>query len=85
MASKYSTLADYLRRQSERHHAMNYTEIEGLIGTRLPASARERSSSRWDNDHSPDSCHYQSKRGLLAAGWEVESFDPIRQTVTFRK
>ena len=84
MASKYGALADYLRRQSGPRLTMSFAEIEALIGTPLPASSRTW-SAWWGNDRSPDSRHSQAKRGWLAADWEVERFDPIRQTVTFRK
>jgi hypothetical protein len=84
MASKYDALADHLRRQSGPRHIMSSAQIERLIGTPLPASSRTW-SAWWGNDRSPDSRHSQSKHGWLAAGWEVESLDPIRQTVTFRR
>jgi hypothetical protein len=62
---------------------MSFAEIGALIGTELPASARDWSSAWWDNDHSPNNRHSQSKHGWLAAGWMVESRDPDRETVTF--
>ena len=74
MASKYGALADHLRRQGGPRHTMSFTQIEGLIGTPLPASSRI-GSAWWGNDRSPDSRHSQSKHGWLAAGWEVESLD----------
>jgi hypothetical protein len=79
MASKYGALADYLRRQTGPHLTMSFAEIEGLIGT-LPSSSHTW-RAWWANDRS----HAQAKHGWLAADWEVELFDPIRQTVTFRK
>lgn len=84
MTSKYGALADYLRRQSGPRHTMSFAQIEALIGTPLPISSRIH-GAWWGNDRSPDSQHTQAKRGWLAADWEVESFDPIRQSVTFRK
>jgi hypothetical protein len=87
MVSIYTPLAEYLRRQSGPHHTMRFAEIEALIGTRLPDSARDVRHLRawWDNDPSPNSRHSQSKHGWLAAGWEVDSPDLDREIVTFRK
>jgi hypothetical protein len=87
MASMYAPLAEHLRRQRGPHLTMRLAEIEDLIGTRLPASARNDRTVHawWDNDHSPTSHHSQSKHGWLAAGWEVELPDLVRETVTFRK
>ena len=84
MASKYDALAAYLRRRSESPHTMSFAAIENLIGTPLPISSHTHKS--WcGNDRSPDSTHSQAKYGWLAAGWEVESVDPNRRSVTFRK
>jgi hypothetical protein len=94
MDSKYDILADHLRRQSASSLTMSFDEIDRLIKEGLPASARNRkglpATARkqrqwWDNDRSPDSRHVQSKYGWLAAGWEVDSVDLNRQSVTFRK
>jgi hypothetical protein len=63
MASKYRALADNRRKQSGPRHTMNFTKIEGMVGSRLAASVRKWSGSRWDDDHSPASSHYQSKYG----------------------
>jgi hypothetical protein len=84
MASKYDGLADHLRRQGGTRHTMSFAEIEVLIGTSLPSSARSR-LAWWDNDRSPANRHVQSKFGWLAAGWVVESRDLDRETVTFRR
>lgn len=80
MASKYGALADYLRQQSGPRHSMSFGEIEALIGTPLPVSSCTW-SAWWGNDRS----HSHAMYGWLAADWEVESFDPTQQTVTFRK
>jgi hypothetical protein len=87
MTSRYAPLAEHLRQQRGPHHTMRFAEIEGLIGTRLPASARNARTVRawWDNDRSPHSHHSQSKHGWLAAGWEVGSPDLDREIATFRK
>jgi hypothetical protein len=84
MPSKYDALAAYLRRQSGPAHTMSFADIERLIGTPLPDSSHTH-SAWWGNDRSPDSTHTQAKYGWLAAGWDVESVDPNRRSVTFRK
>ena len=63
---------------------MSFADIERLIGSPLPDSSRKH-SAWWGNDRSPRSTHSQAKHGWLAVSWEVESVDPIRQSVTFRK
>jgi hypothetical protein len=84
MASKYDALAAHLHRQRQSPHTLSFAGIEDLIGTPLPDSSRTH-NAWWGNDQSPDSTHSQAKHGWLAAGWEVESVDPERQFVTFRK
>ena len=83
MASKYDALAAHLRRQAGPAYTMSFAAIERLIGTPLPASSRRHSA--WWRDRSADTTHSQARFGWLAAGWEVESVDPVRGSVTFRK
>jgi hypothetical protein len=65
---------------------MSFAEIDRLIEGGLPDTARKK-REWWDNDRSAKNRHYQSKRGWLAAGWEVvrAELDLIGETVTFRK
>jgi hypothetical protein len=79
MAKKYVPLADHLRRQSGPRHTMSFAEIEDLVGI-LPPSAHSW-RAWWANDRS----HVEAKDGWLAVGWEVESVDQPRETVTFRR
>lgn len=83
MASKYDALAAHLRTQRGPAHTMSFPDIERLIGTPLPDSSITH-TAWWGNDRSPRSTHSQAKHGWLAAGWEVESVDAIRRSVTFR-
>ena len=85
MASKYSPLADHLRQQSGPRHTMSFADIETLIGDRLPPSSRNPKSAWWGNVRSPNSRRPQATDGWVAVGWEVESVDQARETVTFRK
>lgn len=84
MASKYDALAAHLRGQSGPAHTMRFADIERLIGTPLPESSHTH-PAWWGNDRSADSTHSQAKYGWLAADWEVDSVDPKRRSVTFRK
>lgn len=83
MASKYDALAAYLLKQSGPSHTMGFADIERLIGTPLPDSSLTH-TAWWGNDRSPRSTHSQARHGWLAAGWEVESVDPVRRSVSFR-
>jgi hypothetical protein len=81
MASKYTPLANHLRRQSGLSHSMSFAAIEDLVGP-LPTSARTY-KPWWDNHHS----HTQAMNGWLAAGWRVHlsELDLDRETVAFRR
>jgi hypothetical protein len=79
MANKYEPLADHLRRQAGTGHTMSFAEIEDLVEA-LPPSARTW-RAWWANDRS----RVQARHGWLVDGWEVESVDQARETVTFRR
>ena len=79
MAKKYVPLADHLGRQSGPRHTMSFAEIEDLVGILPPSAPSWR--AWWANDRA----HVEAKDGWLAAGWEVESVDQPRETVTFRR
>ncbi len=88
MASKYDALADYLRRQSGPRHTVGFAEIERIIGGPLPPSARPGHPAYptwWQNTYSAKRRHVQATHGWHAAGWDRESLDERRETVTFRK
>ena len=88
MASRYEALARYLEQQSGSRHTMSFIQIEQLVGYLLPPSSRpphKRWRTWWANVRSPENGRTQATSGWLAAGWEVDSVDPIRQTVTFRR
>jgi hypothetical protein len=82
MASKYAALADHLRRQSGSRCTMSFTEIEDIVGEKLPKSARIY-KPWWSNHYS----HSQAEQGWLASGWQVTmvELDLIQETVTFRR
>lgn len=78
--SRYAQLADFLRRQSGESVALSFTELERLLGSPLPASAR-RLRVWWSND----ATHAQAKHGWLGAGWRVEDVDLEAGVVRFRR
>ena len=63
---KYRPLERYLSEQREESCLLTFSQIEGLIGAPLPASAR-RHPPWWGNDRT----HAQA-RSWLRAGWTVE-------------
>ncbi len=82
MASVYQPLGAYLARQPGPTHPLTFREIEAILGRPLPRSAlAEGARAWWTNDPG----HSQTDYGWLAAGWQVDSVDRGRQTVTFCK
>jgi DNA-binding XRE family transcriptional regulator len=78
--SKYQGLFDYLQHKDLAEVTIGFSQIEILINSPLPASARSR-RAWWSN---------RKKGGLqaqawMAAGYEVEKLDLEREEVTFRK
>lgn len=76
--SKYDALAAHLAQRSVREHPMSFAEIESVIGSRLPASAREH-RPWWANNaqsHVP-------RRGWLQAGFKTARVDMSNERVTF--
>ena len=63
---KYRPLERYLSEQREESCTLTFSEIEGLIGAPLPASAKAH-PPWWGNDRT----HVQA-RSWMRAGWTVE-------------
>ena len=63
--SKYALLERYLSEQRQGSCSLTFSQIEGLIGAPLPASAR-RHQSWWGNDRT----HAQAQ-SWMRAGWTV--------------
>jgi hypothetical protein len=78
--SKYHSLYEHLSRLGETQVSLEFAEIEQLIGSRLPASARANKAF-WSN----------RRRGALQAaawmrsGYRVSTVDLERQVVTFAR
>jgi len=62
---KYQPLADYLRRQAAGSVSLTFGQIEEVVGSELPPSARAW-SAWWAND----ATHVQA-RAWLGVGWRV--------------
>jgi hypothetical protein len=83
MASKYRPLTDFLAAQSGESVRLAFTEIEQIVGFRLPASARQH-RQWWENQTS-------SRRvpagAWLDVGWSVAPLgvDLRAETVIFRR
>lgn len=78
--SKYQPLLDYLRRSDEQTVTLTIDEIEAILNTPLPSSARQN-RGWWGN---------RTKGALQAnawmeAGYLVEQIDLSQQQITFRK
>ncbi len=80
MASVYQPLGAYLARQAGPTYTLTFPQIEAILGRPLPPIAHAR-RDWWTNVPARS----QADHGWLAAGWQVDSVDRGRQTVTFRK
>jgi hypothetical protein len=77
--SKYSPLGEFLQRQRAVEISMTFTEIERMIGAKLPPSSLQY-RPWWANDSS----HVQSKV-WLDAGFRTEQVDLGNRNVVFRR
>lgn len=78
--SRYLQLADFLRRQKGESVVLSFGEVERILGSPLPASARKL-RTWWTND----ATHSQAKYGWLHAGWMVDGVDFEAGVVRFRR
>lgn len=78
--SKYSPLADYLKRQDRERVPMTFAEIERITGTKLPASALKH-RPWWSNN--PDNS--VMTKVWLDAGFESEQVDMAGRKLVFRR
>ncbi|MEM9448654.1 MAG: helix-turn-helix transcriptional regulator [Cyanobacteria bacterium P01_E01_bin.6] len=79
--SKYHSLFDYLRQRSDEQILLSFGEIEGMIGSSLPPSARDR-KNWWSNR---DGNSALQAGAWIGAGYKVQSVDLLKQTVQFCK
>jgi hypothetical protein len=80
MASKYDPLRRHLADLPDLEWSPTFRDIEGIIGSKLPASAGEHRT--WWANHGGQMVH---QNAWIDAGWRVETIDLGRRAVTFRK
>ena len=78
--SKYEKLAVFLQRQSAGEVPMTFGDIERLIGSSLPPSARKH-RPWWSNNPS----NSVITRAWLDAGYQTERVDMSGEKLVFRK
>ena len=79
MASKYTPLAEHLKRLPGNEVTLSFNEIEEILGKPLPETAF-RNTSFWSNQKSPWAV--QAAQGWMRAGWKVAPSGVVH-TVTF--
>jgi hypothetical protein len=78
--TRYQPLADYLLQYSRERIELSFDDIESVLGSHLPPSARNpRLIQWWDNDSGNEQA-----QAWMSAGYEVERIDITNQLVTFR-
>lgn len=78
--SKYWSLFDHLRRNQQDELTMTFSEIETLLGSDLPPSAR--SHRGWWSNRSVGAVQAAA---WMEAGYHVEEIDLEEESVTFHK
>lgn len=78
--SKYEPLGEFLGRLDAQHWRPTFHELERLLGSGLPASARKR-ETWWGNDGA-GGAHAKT---WTDAGWKVDKVDLPKQVVSFIK
>jgi len=78
--SKYEPLSQFLDTLERPAHRMSFSEIERIVGFRLPKSAYEH-QAWWSNNETGHS----HARAWLASGWRTEAVDLKRRQVTFER
>jgi hypothetical protein len=79
MMSKYSPLGAYLRQQRCDVVSIKFAEIEKIIGSKLPASARYR--AWWSNND----FNSVLTKVWIEAGFKSEQVDMARHKLVFRR
>lgn len=76
--NQYATLVDYLERQVENTVRLSFNEIETIMGTPLPPSARKH-AAWWANDKSHSHCIWTD------VGWRTNKLDLRGEMISFEK
>ena len=74
--SKYDPLFNYLKTLGKQSITLTFSDIEKILGCKLPPSAREY-DVWWDNSHT------QAVSGWWGAGYTVAQLNRYDETVTF--
>ena len=81
VGERYKPLAAYLDQQPQDHLTLTFEEVEEILGSPLPATARGiHTRSWWANT----ATHSQG-RAWQAVGWRVTALHPGREEVTFTR
>jgi hypothetical protein len=80
--AKYDPLIRYLLDETEPAAVLTFPEIETILGSSLPKSAR--TYREWWGNEKPGGSHVQSQ-AWQAAGCSVDNVDFVRERVTFRR
>ena len=78
--SKYKPLEDYLSRAENDNIQMRFTDIENVIGFKLPASSH-RHRAWWSNNTSNNVMTF----AWMNAGFETEDVDMAGKRLVFRR
>jgi len=78
--SKYQALHEHLRRSGREALTLSFTQIESLMGAKLPPSARE--ARAWWSNRSHGALQASA---WMEAGYQVDEVDFDSERVTFRK
>ncbi|WP_373069624.1 hypothetical protein [Gemmatimonas sp.] len=81
LMAKYDPLRDYLVARAEALVKLSFSEVEGIIGAALPASARQY-QAWWANEASGN--HVEA-RAWLDAGYRTAKLDLNAQVVEFHR
>ncbi len=73
---KYRKLYEYLCSLTESEWSASFSEVEAIVGFKLPPEAREYQP--WWSDSG-----YSQVRALLAAGWKTAKVDLVAETALF--
>jgi hypothetical protein len=76
--SKYEALPQFLARADRAAQRMSFSEIERVLGFKLPASAYQHEA--WWSNNATGHSHAQA---WLESGWRTEAVDLAGRKVTF--
>jgi len=82
--AKYDPLARHLAANCARSLMLSFSDIERIIGTPLPQSARSRREWWWNDPNISSSTHVQC-HAWMKTRYQVHTVDFGLETVTFRR